>query len=77
MNLPVSIVIPMYNAERYVRKVLEAIFYQDYFAAVEVIIVNDGSKDNSLEIVKRFQDKGDLKIISQSNQGAVIATNFF
>ncbi len=75
MNVPVSIVIPMYNAEKHIRNVLMAIFNQDYAAPVEVVVVNDGSRDRSIEIVKDFQDKRDLKIISQSNQGAVIATN--
>jgi glycosyltransferase involved in cell wall biosynthesis len=39
---PVSIVIPMYNAEDYIRDVLEAIFDQDYSGPMEVIVVNDG-----------------------------------
>jgi cellulose synthase/poly-beta-1,6-N-acetylglucosamine synthase-like glycosyltransferase len=71
----VSIVIPMYNAERYIRNVLDAIFSQDYPAPVEVIVVNDGSTDNSLEVVQEFEGRGDLRVIDQSNQGAVAATN--
>lgn len=85
MSPPVSIVIPMYNAERHIKNVLEAIFDQDYPGAMEVIIVNDGSRDRSLEIVKDFQiptfppllkggERG-VKIIDQPNQGAVAATN--
>ena len=85
MNPPVSIAIPMYNAERHIKDVLEAIFTQDYSGQIEVIVVNDGSKDKSLEIVKGFQippippllkggERG-VKIIDQPNQGAVAATN--
>lgn len=74
MNLPVSIVIPMYNAEKYIESVLDAILSQNYDAPIEVIVVNDGSTDRSLEIVKRFLDSG-VKIIDQENQGAVKATN--
>ncbi|MBI3399369.1 MAG: glycosyltransferase [Deltaproteobacteria bacterium] len=75
MNIPVSIVIPMYNAEKHIKNVLEAIFTQDYSAPIEVIVVNDGSRDKSLEIVKGFQGKRDLRIIDQPNEGAVAATN--
>lgn len=76
MNLPpVSIVIPMYNAERHIKDALEAVFHQDYPAPLEVIVVNDGSTDNSLDIVKGFQGRIGLKIIDQPNQGAVAATN--
>lgn len=85
MKPSVSIVIPMYNAERHIKDVLEAIFTQDYSGPIEVIVVNDGSKDKSLEIVKGFQPppsppllkggKGGVEIIDQSNQGAVAATN--
>ena len=75
MKPSVSIVIPMYNAERHIKDVLEAIFTQDYSAPIEIIVVNDGSKDKSLEIAKDFQKRGDLKIIDQPNQGAVTATN--
>lgn len=75
MHLPVSIIIPMYNADRHIKDVLEAIFNQDYPAPIEVIVVNDGSTDKSLEIARSFQEKSDLKIIDQPNQGAVAATN--
>lgn len=54
MYLPVSIVIPMYNAERHIKNVLNAILNQDYSAPLEVIVVNDGSTDNSLEVVRDF-----------------------
>jgi cellulose synthase/poly-beta-1,6-N-acetylglucosamine synthase-like glycosyltransferase len=80
MDRGVSIVIPMYNAEKYIKKVLEAIFDQDYPAPVEVIVVNDGSTDASLKIVESFKDRHELKIhelniINQPNSGAVSATN--
>ncbi|MBI5344843.1 MAG: glycosyltransferase family 2 protein, partial [Deltaproteobacteria bacterium] len=72
---PISIVIPMYNAERYIAAVIESVFNQDYSGHIELIVVNDGSKDRSLEIAGGFAGKGDLKIIDQPNQGAVAATN--
>src|SRR3989338_51677 len=75
MKPPVSIVIPMYNAERHMRKVVEAILNQDYPCPVEIIVVNDGSTDKSLERAKEFQQTDNVKVIDQPNQGAVKATN--
>ena len=74
-HIPVSIVIALYNAERLIGRVLEAIFTQDYPSDIEVIVVNDGSTDGSLNEVKKFADRGNLTIIDQPNQGPVIATN--
>jgi biofilm PGA synthesis N-glycosyltransferase PgaC len=75
MNPPVSIVIPMYNAERHIKKVLWAVFDQDYSGPIEVIVVNDGSTDRSLEVVEEIRQERDFKIMDQQNQGAVTATN--
>lgn len=71
----VSVVIPMYNAERHIRKVIEAILAQDYQGNIEVIVINDGSRDRSLDIIRELENKDKIKIIDQSNQGAVAATN--
>ena len=65
----------MYNAERYIKDVLIAIFAQDYSGPVEVIVVNDGSKDSSLDVVREVAQTHEIKIIDQENQGAVAATN--
>ena len=65
-----SIIIPVYNVEKYIKKCLESVFNQtekDY----EVIVVNDGTKDNSMDIVKEY----DVKIINQKNQGLSEARN--
>ncbi len=75
MDTPVSIVIPMYNAEGHIKDVLRGVFDQDYPGPVEVIVVNDGSTDRSLEVVKGLKDRWDFKLIDQPNQGAVSATN--
>lgn len=65
-----SIIIPVYNVEKYLEKCLDSIknqTYKDY----EVIIVNDGTKDNSMDIAKKY----DFKIINQKNQGLSAARN--
>ncbi len=73
---PVSIVIPMYNAEKYIALVLDAIYQQDYSGEREVIVVNDGSRDRSLPIVQEYaRQRAGMTIIDQPNQGAVAATN--
>lgn len=71
----VSIVVPVYNVEKYLRKCIESIRNQTY-QNIEIIVVNDGTKDGSLEIAKE-QEKIDnrIKIISQENQGLSEARN--
>ena len=66
-----SVIIPVYNAEKYLSKCIESILNQTY-KNIEIIAVNDGSIDKSLEILKSFKSKK-LSIISQENQGCVIA----
>lgn len=65
-----SIIIPVYNVEKYIKKCLDSIFNQTY-KDFEVIVVNDGTKDNSMDIVKKY----DTKIINQKNQGLSAARN--
>lgn len=65
-----SIIVPVYNVEKYIEKCLDSIYnqtYEDY----EVIVVNDGTKDNSMEHVKKYS----VKVITQKNQGLSEARN--
>ncbi len=65
-----SIIIPVYNVEQYIEKCLSSVFSQTY-KNFEVIVVNDGTKDNSVDIIKKY----DVKLINQSNQGLSAARN--
>lgn len=65
-----SIIVPVYNVEKYIKKCLDSIFSQT-FKDYEVIVVNDGTKDKSIEIAKKY----DVKIINQENQGLSEARN--
>ena len=65
-----SIIVPVYNVEKYIKKCLESIFNQS-FKDFEVIVVNDGTKDKSMEIVRKY----DVKIIEQENKGLSEARN--
>jgi len=68
----VSIVIPVFNAEKYLEECLNSALEQTY-KQIEIIVVNDGSTDNSLKVMKAFSDK--IKIISKSNGGTASALN--
>lgn len=70
----VSVLIPVYNCENYVAEAIESVLSQTY-KNIEVIIVDDGSTDNSLGIVKRYESSS-VKIFSQSHSGAPRARNF-
>ena len=69
----VSIIIPVYNAEKYIRRCLDSILGQA-FQDFEIIIVNDGSIDKSLEICLEYQSSK-VKIVSQKNGGPSSARN--
>lgn len=65
----ISVVAPVYNAEKYLEECLNHIVNQS-FQDLEIICINDGSTDNSLEILKEFSKNDDrIKIIDQENQG--------
>ena len=68
-----SIIIPVYNKEKFVKNTLDTVLNQT-FQNYEVIVVNDGSTDNSLEILRSINDPR-LKIFSQENQGAAASRN--
>ena len=73
----ISIIMPVYNDGNFIRDALNSIFDQT-LEELEVICVNDGSTDNSLEILKEYEKKyGDkIKIFNQKNQGSGIARNY-
>lgn len=71
----ISIIIPIYNTEKYIPKCLNSIINQT-FKDIEIICINDGSDDNSLRLIKDFATKdGRIKIINQDNKGVSIARN--
>ncbi len=70
--MKVSIIIPVYNGQRYLEECIESALNQTY-NNVEVIAVNDGSTDNSLQILKRYSDR--IKIIDKKNGGTASALN--
>lgn len=73
--IKVSIVVPVYNVEEYLRACLESLIGQT-LKDIEIICVNDGSTDDSLNILKEYVDKDSrIVIIDQANQGQSVARN--
>jgi len=68
----VSVIIPVYNSEKFLKESLESVIHQTY-SDVEIIAINDGSTDNSLEILKKYENK--ITIINQKNMGLAEAVN--
>lgn len=71
----VSVIIPVYNAEKYIEECLDSLLGQTY-RDFEIICVDDGSQDHSLEILRRYEGQDDrLTILTQKNQYAGVARN--
>lgn len=68
----VSVVIPVYNSEKFLKQAIESVLNQTY-KNIEIITIDDGSTDSSLEILKQYSDR--IIIISQKNQGLTAALN--
>lgn len=69
----VSIIIPIYNCERFLRRALEGVLQQTY-PNLEIIVVDDESSDNSYSIAKQFETRA-VKVFRQKNAGAAVARN--
>lgn len=72
MNPLVSIIIPCFNAEKYLREAIESALAQTY-QPVEVMVIDDGSTDGSAEVARSFA--GRIRLESQSHRGAPAARN--
>lgn len=68
-----SVIIPLFNKENFIKQTLKSVLKQD-FQDFEIIIINDGSTDNSLNLINEFKDPR-IQIISQSNSGLAAARN--
>lgn len=68
----VSVIVPAYNCDKYVAAALESIFNQTY-KKLEVIVINDGSTDNTRSVLEKFGDR--IVLIDQKNSGPATARN--
>ncbi|MEH2161398.1 MAG: glycosyltransferase family 2 protein [Nostoc sp.] len=74
MNPKVSVIIPAYNTEAYIAKALESALEQT-LNDIEVIMVDDGSNEQTVEVAKSFTDKRLKIIVNQKNIGVSAARN--
>lgn len=65
----ISIIVPVYNAQKYLKKCIDSIINQTY-KNIEILLINDGSKDNSLKICKEYEKKDSrIIVIDKQNKG--------
>jgi glycosyltransferase involved in cell wall biosynthesis len=70
-----SVVIPLYNKAQTIRGTLNSLMQQE-FSDFEIIVVNDGSTDNSLEVVREMHANREIRVVSQENRGVSAARNY-
>ena len=71
----ISVIIPVYNAEKYLERCIDSVLAQDY-SNLEIILINDGSSDNSGRICDVYQSKDSrIRVIHKKNGGAASARN--
>ena len=74
MNKPlISVIVPVYNCSKYIKKNIDSILKQDY-TNFELIVINDGSSDDSLNIINSFNDKR-IMVFSKPNEGVSSTRN--
>jgi len=74
-NPMISVVMSVYNAEKYLDEAIQSILHQSY-KDFEFIIINDGSTDRSLEIIKKYQNKDKrIILITRENKGLIFSLN--
>ena len=72
----VSIIVPVYNNERYIGKCLDTLIKQTY-RNLEILVINDGSSDKSLEIIEKYRKIDQrIRVYTQCNSGQSIARNY-
>lgn len=69
-----SVIIPVYNVEKYLKRCIDSVLNQTY-NNLEIIVVNDGSTDLSLDICKEYEEKKKIKLYSQKNKGQSASRN--
>lgn len=75
MKIAISVIVPVFNMEQYIRQCLDSLINQT-LKAVEIIIINDGSTDGSLDIIKEYINKNDqILLIDKENEGVGAARN--
>lgn len=71
----ISIIVPVYNGESFIEKCITSLLEQSY-KNIEIIVVDDGSSDNSVQIITKMMSKNsEIKLLKQKNEGVSVARN--
>ena len=74
-KIKISVIIPVYNTEKFLERCLNSVLNQT-LRDIEIIVVNDGSRDNSLEIIKKFKENDNrIVLLDEQNGGSSFARN--
>ncbi|MCE2298591.1 glycosyltransferase family 2 protein, partial [Streptococcus thermophilus] len=74
-NPTVSVIIPVYNAQEGIKQCMDSLLNQS-FTDFEIILLNDGSTDNSLEVIKKYAADNDfIRVIDKENEGVAKTRN--
>ena len=76
--IDLSVIIPVYNASALIERALDSIFKQTTKYNFEVLCIDDGSTDNSVELIEQFSkahDNGCIRVLRQQNAGPSVARN--
>lgn len=71
----VSIIVPVFNGEKYINSLIQSILNQTYYN-YELLIVNDGSTDNTKKILKKYINNKKIKVFNNSNNGVSYSRNY-
>ena len=74
-NIYVSVIVPVYNAGELLDRCLDSIFNQNTDRSIEVILIDDGSTDNSVELINRRPEQNRIRLFQQANSGPSKARN--
>ena len=76
MEQKVSIVVPVYNVEKYLKRCVDSLIEQSY-SNLEILLVDDGSKDSSLSICKEYELKDSrIRVFHKENEGLGLTRNY-
>lgn len=73
-SIDLSIIVPIYNVELYIEECLKSIILNNY-NNIEIILVNDGTKDNSMKVIEKYLTDPRIKVINKENGGISSARN--
>ena len=72
----ISVIVPVYNCEAYLDESIQSLIRQTYFEHLEIIFIDDGSKDNSAKIINKYTEKySNMRLVRQTNSGVSAARN--